>query len=101
MLFRSAYLSMCLIGYRVRERTFIKDPMTFRSIPHILIVLILIPLSFFPNQKILLRHLPEFMSLYLMVAGLGAIEYLFYGLEECGAFRAYDWAELKEKRRKG
>lgn len=96
-----AYLSMCLIGYRVREGTFIKDPMTLRSIPHILIVLVLIPLSFFPNQKILLRHLPEFMSLYLMVAGLGAIEYLFYGLEECGAFRAYDWAELEEKRRKG
>ena len=64
-------------------------------------VLVLISLSFFPNQKILLRHLPEFMSLYLMVAGLGAIEYLFYGLEECGAFRAYDWAELEEKRRKG
>lgn len=96
-----AYLTMCLIGYRVREGTYARSFGTLDSPNHILTVLMLIPLSFFTNQKILLRQLPDFMSLYLVIAGLGAIEYLFYGLEECGAFRAYRLAELEEKRRRG
>ena len=96
-----AYLIMCLIDYRVQEGTYTRSQFTFALDSHFLIVLILMPLFFFTKQKILLRQLPDFMSLYLVIVGLGAIEYLFYGLEKCGAFRAYDWAELEEKRRKG
>lgn len=87
-----AYLEMCYMRYRLNQGTY-KEYRARCMDADTMILFMLIPLAIFYmiEEGLKLGQLPEVMALYLVISGIGSLEYILYILSD------YDYHRHVEK----